>query len=61
MLANNTAKRRAALGTIDDPVLERDVLILAKRYLKGTCFFDMAANLPVFIFFYSYTDGLSEK
>ena len=35
---------------LDDPVLERDIAILLKRYLKTEFIFDAIANLPVFIY-----------
>ena len=37
-------------GSINDPILERDITILAKKYLKGEALVDLLANVPIFVF-----------
>ena len=40
---------------IDDPVLERDFIVLLKNYLKGDAIIDISANIPGLV--YTFTLG----
>ena len=36
---------------LDDPVLQRDIVIIMKNYLFGDCFIDIMANIPIITYF----------
>ena len=44
-----SAKKNQTSG-LDDPVLERDICLLTKRYLKGDAILDISANIPGLIY-----------
>ena len=39
---------------LDDPILERDIIVLLKDYWKKGAIFDLLANAPILIYFSVY-------
>ena len=39
-------KLSKALASIDDPKIERDIIVISKKYLKGKFTLDVFANFP---------------
>ena len=37
-----------------DPVLERDFVVIAKKYLFGECIYDVLANAPTLIYMFYF-------
>lgn len=55
----NTKNARTGKGSIDDPVLHRDIVFLTLRYLKGDLLLDALANIPYMAYSFKM-DGFSE-
>ena len=45
----DSAKKNQTSG-LDDPVLERDICVLTKKYLKGDAILDICANIPGLVY-----------
>lgn len=45
-----TSKANQNKKGLDDPAVERDVVVILKKYLKGDCLKDVVANIPFIVY-----------